>query len=84
MCKAKVESNEISKDQLNFSITDLSFVTEFDASHCESLTSEHLEQLAIVCPNLCRLNLTSNSDCLNSLQGLRTIASQCHSLQGLS
>ena len=35
---------------------------------------EHLEQLAIACPNLQQLNLKENVNCLKSLQGLRAIA----------
>ena len=74
----------LKKNQLYVSITNLNFVTDFDASYCESVTSKHLEQLAVVCPNLYRLNLRSNGDCLKSLQGLRMIADYCHNLQGLN
>jgi len=74
----------VKKNQLNLSISDLNFVTDFDASYCESVKSEHLEQLAVVCPNLCRLNLRSNGDCLKSLQGIRIIADHCHNLEGLN
>lgn len=69
---------------MNSCTTKLDLVTYFDASYCESLKSEHLEQLAAACPNLCRLNLRSNSDCLKSLQGLHIICDNCKNLQGLN
>ncbi|XP_065908495.1 uncharacterized protein [Dysidea avara] len=62
----------------------LSCVTHFDLSCCFSLRSGHLEQLAVACPNLQRLNLQGCYHCLESLQGLQTIASHCHNLQGLN
>ena len=63
-------------------VTNLNFVTDFDASHC-GLLSGHLEQLSIACPNLKRLDLKGNKSCLKSLRGLKSIVNQCHSLQGL-
>ena len=65
----------------------LSHVTDFNISdtHFDTkLCSGHLEQLAIACPNLQRLNLKSCSHCLERLQGLQAIASYCHHLQGLN
>jgi len=62
----------------------LSFVTDFDISRCESLHSDHLEQLAVICPKLHRLSLAKNLNCLKKLQGLRAIASCCNNLQGLN
>ena len=64
-------------------VTNLNFVTDFDASHC-GLLSDNLQQLSVVCPNLERLNLKDNSSCLESLKGLRSIVNQCHNLQGLN
>ncbi|XP_065914945.1 uncharacterized protein [Dysidea avara] len=64
-------------------LCDLVCATDFDLSSCYSLRSGHLEQLAIVCPNLQRLNLNNCSHCLESLQGLQAIANHCHHLQGL-
>ena len=64
-------------------VTNLNFVTDFDASHC-GLLSGHLEQLSIACPNLKRLDLKRNESCLESLKGLKSIVNQCHSLQGLN
>ena len=45
---------------------------------------DHLEQLAIACPNLERLNLSSAQNSLQNLQGLRTIVATCQNLQGLN
>ena len=61
--------------QLNRKFTNLELLTEFNASYNDVL-SNHLEQLAIACPNLQRLNLEQNGRCLKSLQGLRSIAMQ--------
>jgi len=58
--------------------------THFAFSYCYSLHSGHLEQLAIACPNLQRLTLKFCDHCLESLQGLKAIASHCHYLQGLN
>ena len=44
----------------------------------------HLEQLAIACPNLERLNLGKAQNCLQSLQGLHAIVDTCQNLQGLN
>ena len=66
------------------SFDDLSFTTHFNFKNCFSLRSGHLEQLAIACPNLQRLNLQDCFHCLESLQGLQTIASHCHNLQELN
>jgi len=62
----------------------LSCVTYFDFTNCWSLYSGHLEQLAIACPNLHKLNLQGCCHCLESRQGLKAIASHCHNLQGLN
>jgi len=71
-----VRSSNINEGrQLKSDVYSLTFVTYFDASACQLLHPGHLEQLAIMCPNLCRLNLKGNVNCLKSLQGLRAIAS---------
>ena len=44
----------------------------------------HLEQLAISCPNLERLNLGKAQNCLQNLQGLHAIVDTCQNLQGLN
>ena len=70
--------------ELKSGVSSLNMITEFDFSFSNLLQSNHLEQLAVVCPNLQRLNLQDHFSCLRSLQGLRTIANYCHSLQGLN
>ena len=86
--KAKIvfgdEFDFINDSTLNTAVTDLSFVTDFNFALCESLHSGHLEQLAIACPNLQRLNLEANDKCLRSLKGLRKIALHCNGLHGLN
>ena len=73
----------IAEEQLFNGNYDSWLLLEFDVSDCE-LCPEDLEQLAVACPNLQRLSLMYNDECLTSLQGLRTIASTCHNLQGLN
>jgi len=63
---------------------ELNRTTHFDFSHCQSIHSGHLEQLAIVFPNLQRLNLQYCSHCLENLKGLQAIAIHCQNLQGLN
>ena len=75
--------NTIQSEQLNCGVSSLEFVTECDLSSC-AFDSVHLEQLAVMCPNLQRLDLSENSHCLKSLQGLRAIANCCDNLQGLN
>ena len=62
----------------------LTYATHFSFTYCYSLHPGHLEQLAIACPNLQRLALQSCKCCLESLKGLKAIASHCHYLQGLN
>ena len=72
---------------LNKNITDLNFVSDFDFTllpYTATLHSGHLEQLAAACPNLQRLNLQNNHECLKSLKGLQMVANCCHNLQGLN
>jgi len=72
------------ESHFNSDITDLKFVTHFDASYCKSVHCGHLEQLALACPNLEELNLKGNVNCLRCLQGLHTLASCCANLHGLN
>ena len=78
------------KDEyIDTSVTSLTSVTYFDASYCSSIHNSslypgHLEQLSIACPNLQRLDLCGNSECLNNLQGLHSLANNCKSLQALN
>ena len=85
--KAKITHygfRSVRDDMLNDNINTLNFLAEFDFAHCGLIHSGHLEQLAIACPNLQRLNLTGNEQCLSSLQGLQTVAECCASLSGLN
>ena len=87
-CKAEIASPSISlifnDNMVNRAIGTLNFVTEFDFSSSETLYSGHLEQVAIACPNLQRLNLQNNYECLSCLRGLRTIGECCQGLCGLN
>jgi len=74
----------LNEDQLNYSIKNLKFVTDFDISLSGILYSGHLKQIAMECPNLQRLNLKHNKDCLRALDGLHAIATSCCNLRGLN
>ena len=74
----------LNQDELNYRIKTLDFLTDFDISISGILYSEHLEQIAMECPNLQRLNLKHNKGCLKCLDGLYAIATSCRSLQGLN
>ena len=67
------------------SITHLCLVSYFDFCNKNiDVCSNHLEQLAVVCPNLQRLNLQGNVNCLKHLQGLRAIVNTCQNLEGIN
>ena len=44
----------------------------------------HLEQLAVACPNLERINLRNATNCLQSLKGLQVLVDKCRNLQGIN
>ena len=69
---------------LNIPVTSLKFLTDFNLALCKFLHPGHLEQLAIACPNLQRLNLEANHECLKSLKGLQKVAEFCQGLRGLN
>ena len=69
--------------QVNGITCSFKVLTEFSASSCD-VHSNHLEQLAVACPNLQGLNLEQNKRCLERLKGLCTIASLCLDLEGLN
>ena len=76
-------------EYIDTSVTSLTSITYFDASYCRSMYCSslypgHLEQLSVACPNLQRLDLCGNSECLNNLQGLHSLANNCKSLQALN
>ena len=66
------------------SIKDIAFLTHFSAARYHGLFSEHLETLAVACPNLKELSLIDNVNCLKCLRGLHTIATHCKNLEGLN
>ena len=68
---------------LQFSLSNLHSVTCVNFSFAD-VYSDHLEELAVACPNLQRLNLKDVDNCLESLQGLRAIVEACQNLQGLN
>jgi len=70
--------------KMNGFVGNLNCVTEFSFNMADSVHSGHLEQLALACPNLQRLDLKGCSDCLKSLRGLRMIAHCCKQLCGLN
>jgi len=69
---------------LNKVINNFNCVTEFNFAYSETLQSGNLEQVAIACPNIQRLNLESNFHCLYPLRGLYLIAHHCRDLCGLN
>ena len=50
------------------SFQNFKFLTDFNASFCD-VYSHQLEQLAVACPKLQRLNLENGGHCLDSLKG---------------
>ena len=71
------------KERLDPGVINLIFVTEFCVSFF-GLCIDHLKELAYACPNLQRLNLYKNANCLKGLRGLRAIFNHCHNLKGLN
>ena len=51
---------------------------------CANIHSDNLKQIAILCPNLQRLNLEDNFHCLDDLQGLHAIVHSCKNLEGIN
>ena len=64
-------------------ISNFNSISNIDFSSV-NIYPDHLEQLAIVCPNLERLNLRNAENSLQSMQGLRAIVNRCQNLQGLN
>ena len=65
-------------------VTSLHCLTHFHVAKYNSLLPNHLEQIAIACPNLQQLKISRCCQCLTSLHGLHAIARHCHDLQGLN
>ena len=61
-------------------IPHLHTVSYVDISY-EDVSSNHLQQLAIACPNLQQLHLQGNVNCLKDLQGLQAIVDKCKTLK---
>ena len=73
----------------NLHVEHLHYISNFDSvSNIDfygvDIRPNHLEQLAVACPNLKRLSLMNAENCLQSLQGLRAIIDTCQNLQGLN
>jgi len=87
VCLVKYQNQHIAKLFMwprTTEFCNLTYATHFSFAFCHSLCSGHLEQLAMACPNLQRLTLHGCERCLESLQGLKAIASHCRYLQGLN
>ncbi|XP_065885841.1 uncharacterized protein [Dysidea avara] len=82
----KATNTSLNFPQSNSIITSLRFsvLTQFEVAHCSSFFPSHLEQLAVVCPNLQQLVLYNCTRCLINLRGLHAIAGHCHNLRGLN
>ena len=65
------------------SISNLYSVSNVDLS-CMNIFPSQLEQFAVACPNLERLNLKDADNCLQNLEGLRAVVDTCQNLQGLN
>ena len=59
-------------------------VSYVDISYDKNVNSNHLQQLAVVCPNLQQLYLEGNVNCLEDLQGLHAIVNTCQNLKSLN
>ena len=64
-------------------IPHLHTVSYVDISY-ENVISNHLQQLAVACPNLQQLHLQGNVNCLKDLQGLQAIVDKCKNLKSLN
>ena len=70
-------------------VKDKDFISNFNSVSNVDFSSmniypDHLEQLAIICPNLERLNLRKAQNSLQNIQGLHAIVNTCQNLQGLN
>ena len=70
------------KEQLCNQISNLYSVSNVDFTIMD-IYPGHLEQLAIACPNLERINIQNVSRCLQNLKGLHAIVDKCKNLQGI-
>ena len=72
-----------SHQNIPISYGQMDFVSCVDFSNV-GVNSNHLEQLAVLCPNLQRLNLQGNANCLKDLLGLHAIVHTCQNLEGIN
>ena len=70
-------------EERHLSCTHLHTVSYVDISY-QNVNSNHLQQLAVVCPNLQQLYLKGNVNCLKDLQGLHAIVNTCQNLKSLN
>ena len=77
LCKSIIEGKHFSYP------SHLNSVSHVDISY-SGVRPDHLEQLAVVCPNLEQLSLRGNVDCLEDLEGLRAIVHTCQNLTVLN
>ena len=61
----------------------LHIVSYVDISY-QNVSSNHLQQLAVACPNLQQLHLRGNVNCLEDLQGLQAVVDKCKNLKSLN
>ena len=80
----ELSNHELLTEGKHFSYpSHLDSVTYVDISYSD-VHPDHLKQLAVVCPNLEELSLRGNVDCLEDLEGLRSIVHTCQNLTGLN
>ena len=80
---SKYYESDLVKDKHLHYISNFNSVSNVDFTGV-NIYPDHLEQLAIACPNLERLNLRNAKNSLQSMQGLRAIVDTCQNLQGLN
>ena len=64
-------------------IPHLRTVSYIDISY-KNVNSNHLQELAVACPNLQQLHLQGNVNCLQDLQGLQAIVDKCKNIKSLN
>ena len=80
-CKASLHPDYL--HQMRCNVSNFNFITDLEVRACDLLIPEHLELMSSICPNLKRLDLSEDYNCLKMLKGLRSISSCCLSLQGI-
>ena len=80
---SKYYDSDLLKDKHLHCISNFNSVSNVNFSNV-NIYPDHLEQLAIACPNLERLDLRYARNSLQSMQGLHSIVDTCQNLQGLN